>query len=148
MQKQSDWVKVVYHDKPNVDRANQFHHVTSPYDIPHGFRVVSLDKDRVVVEFRYIDCGENRQDIHLSGDVKASIGKDTKRLLAIDFKPSDHEVTDVINRIHRIIQQLSEKQDLKPQAQWNYRAARDAIDETLPKLYARFGGILFPAVTA
>lgn len=146
MQTNSEWIKAVRIDKVAEGHAKRIHRVTSPYDIPEAFRVISVGQGRFLLEFRYIDASEGGSEVFLSGDVKAVIGKSTKRLLAIDFKPADHDPKDLLVKLHKVIQQLSEKEDLKRQAEWNYRAARDAMDRSMPKIEARFKGIFEPAL--
>jgi hypothetical protein len=140
MQTKSEWIKLVQDDK----RQDKARRVTSPYDVPEAFRVTALDAGRFVIEFKYIDSVENAIDIRLAGDVRASLGKSTKRILAIEFKPADHDLQELLAKLRRIIQQLSEKEEFKRQAEWNYRATREAVDHTMPSIKERLSGILSP----
>lgn len=144
MQTKSEWIKPVQGDKQLGTYTNRLHRVTSPYDVPEAFRVTSVDDGRFLLEFRYIDSVESASDVRLAGDVRASLGKLTKRILAIEFKPADHDLEELLAKLHRIIQQLSEKEELKRQAEWNYRAAREAVDDTMPSIKERLSSLLSP----
>lgn len=144
MQTQSEWIKPVLGDKQHLTYSSRTNRVTSPYDVPEAFRVKPLPGGKLLIEFRYIDSAEGATDIHLAGDVRASLGKSTKRILAIEFKPSDHNIADLVAKLHRIIQQLSERDELKRQAEWNYRATREAVDDTVPSIKERLLSMLTP----
>jgi hypothetical protein len=103
-----------------------------------------MSPDTAMIEFRYIDSVEDVEDIYMSGGIKASIGKETRRLMSIQFKPEHHDIAHVIETLHRIIQQLSEKENLRSQAKWNFKAAREAIDQTFAADGAKFGAFLQP----
>ena len=143
MQNKSEWIKSLPGGTPETF-TSRAHRVTSPYDVPEAFRVTAVNDGRFLIEFRYIDSAEDTLDLRLSGDVRATLGRTTKRILAIEFKPNDHDTTELLARLHRIIQQLSEKEGLKRQAEWNYRATREAVDHTMPNLKERLARILAP----
>lgn len=140
MEHKPNWIKAVYlrksagkgHDRPRA--------VASPYDVPEAFRFSNASEDRVLLEFRYLDHSESAQTLQLSGDVKVTVGRSTKRILSLEFKPSDHDVEDLVARLHHIIHQLSERGDLRQQAEWNYKAARDAVDGSISSLRDTFSG--------
>lgn len=119
--------------------------VTSPYDVPEAFRVSAVGDGRISLEFRYLDRAEPSRAVNLASDVKVEIGKSTNRLLMMEFRPSDHNVDELIPKIHRIIQQLSEQVAFRNQAEWNYRATREAVDSTLPHVSDRLASVFFPA---
>jgi hypothetical protein len=140
MHTRSEWIKPVQDDKPQ----GKARRVTSPYDVPEAFRVTALEDGRFLIEFRYIDSAESASDIRLSGDVRALLGRSTKRILAIEFKPADHDLKELLAKLRWIIQQLSEKEEFKRQAEWNYRAAREAVDHAMPSIKERLSGMLSP----
>ena len=132
MENTSDWIKTEYVPRVPQHRANKIgvHLMPSPYDIPAAFRATWLSSDTVLVEVRYIDNAEGVQEVAMSGGIKASIGRETRRLMAVQFKPEHHDVDHVIDTLHRAIQRLSEEKNLRAQAMWNFKAARDAVDQT------------------
>lgn len=140
----SEWIKFAYGTPEDGSGKVRLRQVTSPYDIPEAFRLTPLEKNRISIEFRYLDRAESSRLVHLSGDVKVEVGKSTMRLLAIEFRPGDHDVQELLPRLHRIIQQLSEKEGLRRQAEWNYRATREAVDQALPSVSDRLTNLLYP----
>ena len=134
------WIKAVYSRKAPDKGHDRPRAVPSPYDVPEAFRVLPATVDKVILEFRYLDHSEDARLLHLSGDVKVTVGRSTKRILSVEFKHSDHDVDDLIARLHEIIQQLSERGDLRQQADWNYKAARDAVDGSVNRLRDSFSG--------
>jgi hypothetical protein len=138
MQKKSGWLTVEYAPREESHERTKnkmmVHFITSPYDIPEAFRVVDNTPGMLRVEFRYIDNTESSEEIALKHDVKAFIGKATKRLLAIELKLDNQDVQRFEGEFNTIIEQLSAKNDLKLQADWNYKAVRNALHHGLRKL--------------
>lgn len=145
MENKPNWIKAVYQPKQGSKHRDRPRAVPSPYDVPEAFRVLPVGPGRFLLEFRYLDHSESTQTLHLSGDVKVVLGRSTKRLLGLEFKPSDHDADELVDRIHKIIQQLSERGDLRQQADWNYKAAREAVDGSLNALRDKFSGFFLQA---
>lgn len=140
MNARTEWFKL---RQDAADSTNQkVGRVTSPYDIPEAFGITPVGDGRISLEFRYMDRAEPPRAVNLEPDVKVELGKSTDRLFVIEFKPSDHNFDELVLKIHRIIQQLSEKDAFKHQAAWNYRATREAVDRTLPSVSERLATIL------
>lgn len=132
MNTKSGWIRVLQPDKIQTSlSASRAHRVTSPYDVPEAFRITSLDGDKFLFEFRYIDSGEQTSNVNLDGQARARLGKSTHRILAIELSRPELEAGALVKRFHKVIQELSEKDSYKGQAAWNYRAAREAVDLTM-----------------
>lgn len=141
MSARTEWFKFRHDAVENNEKG--VGRVTSPYDVPEAFRVTPLGDGRVALEFRYMDRAEPRRSINLGSDAKVEIGSSTKRLFLIEFKPSgDHGSHELLSAIHRIIHQLAEKDAYRQQGPWNYRATRESVDRSLPRVSERLADVL------
>lgn len=141
----NEWFKVrpdaSAHSEGSGRPKMKVHFMTSPYDVPQAFRLVQVSPEWLRVEFRYIDTLQASETYCLPNLAKVEVEKSTKRLVAIELRPEDHDIAEILSSFRRTIDQLSARSELRDQRDWNYKAARNAFDQGVERLTARLDGM-------